>query len=151
MYKVYLAGPIAGHTFDSAQDWRSEFAAQMPPSIICYSPLRGKRYVGKPGTAINVDTYNHPLANDRSLMVRDFWDCQTADLIVAHLGDATAPSLGTCMELAFAYTMHKPVVATLLNGGPHDHPMVREAITHRASSLKEAAEIVRFILLPNID
>lgn len=146
IYKVYLAGPIAGLTFNQAQSWRDHFESLMPAEIVCYSPLRGKEgaVAGVAGTAPN----GHPLATDRAIMARDHHDCRTADLIVAHLAGAGRVSIGTCMELAWAHALHKPVVATLRDRDLHDHPMVREAITHRADNVSEAAALVRAILLP---
>ena len=153
--KVYLAGPVAGKTFNEAQGWREQFAAMLDrtvgPAITCYSPLRGKRDVAERSKRIGLGSYEHPLATDRAIMARDHYDCRTADLIVAHLADADRVSLGTCMELAFAYEMNKLVVATLKPGGLHDHPMVRAAITHRARDLDEAALMVRLILCPFVD
>lgn len=153
-FKVYLAGPIAGLTYDEAQDWRAKakFALEQPfpgGMIQAYSPLRGKADVLPAPTAYQpAAKFAHPLATDRAIMRRDHFDCVGADAILANLERAPRPSLGTAMELAWAYDHHIPVVAIYDDGGLHDHPMIREAISHRARDLPEAIRLIRSILLP---
>jgi len=148
-FKVYLAGPIAGLTFDEGQGWRTRAAADLGrDGIHCYSPLRGKKgYLAEAGVLGN-GAYPSPLATDAAVMGRDFFDCRRADCLLVHLAGARTASLGTAMELAWAFQWHKPVIATWDDGGAHDHPMVRQAVTHRAQTLEEAVALVRAVLLP---
>jgi nucleoside 2-deoxyribosyltransferase len=147
-FKVYLAGPISGLTYDEGQDWRQEFTQLMPEQIQCYSPLRAKDYLREHG--ILEQSYSmHTLSSDRGINTRDHFDCSTSDLIIANLLGATRISIGTVMEIAWAFAYRKPLVVIMEpEGNVHDHPMTREAFGFRVSSLDEAAIIVPRILLP---
>jgi nucleoside 2-deoxyribosyltransferase len=145
---VYLAGPIAGLTVADGQSWRDDVAAALAGiGITCFSPLRGKArvIVG----AVPTGPLPHPLTTDAAVMRRDYFDCMRADVVAVHLAGAKRVSVGTCMELAWAYAAHKPVVATFEDGDMHDHPMVRAAVSHRARDLDELVVLVRAILLPD--
>lgn len=144
-FKVYLAGPISGLTYDEAQDWRHAFAATMPLSIECYSPLRVKHFLREHGV-LEQSYPHHPLSTDRGIMTRDHNDVRTADALVVNLQDAPKASIGTIMEIAWAYAYGVPVIAIL--DEQHDHPMIREAVGFRVSSLDEAAGIIEALLLP---
>lgn len=149
--KVYLAGPIAGLTFDGAQEWRHVAQNELARSgIDGYSPLRNKEYLRSEGV-INNAGYQHPLSSDRGIMTRDYWDCKTSDLIFAYLLGAKDVSQGTDMEMAWAYAYRKPLVVVMEDkGNPHDHPMVRAAIDYRVTTLAEGIAIAKAILLPHI-
>lgn len=146
MFKVYLAGPIAGLTYDAAQDWRSEVTKALAPEISCYSPLRQKHFLrGEIGTK----KYKDVLATDRGIMTRDHFDCMTSDLIFVNYLGTTKVSRGTDMELAFAFAYRKPViVAVEPDSSILDHPMVREAVQFRTATLAEAIALTRAVLLP---
>lgn len=149
--KVYLAGPIAGLTYDGAQEWRHVAQKELARSgIDGYSPLRCKQYLRGTGVIVN-SNYSHPLSTDRGIMTRDYWDCKTSDVILAYLLGAENVSQGTDMEMAWAYAYRKPLVVVMEeNGNPHDHPMVRVAIDYRVTTLAEGLHIVKTIVLPNV-
>lgn len=149
--KVYLAGPIAGLTFDGAQEWRDIVQTEFARSgIDGYSPLRNKGYLRSEGIISNVG-YQQPMSSDRGIMTRDHWDCKTSDLIFAYLLGAKSVSQGTNMEMAWAYAYRKPLVVIMEeHGNVHDHPMVREAIDYRVTTLAEGIAIAKAILLPHV-
>ena len=84
----------------------------------------------------------------RGIMVRDFNDVKRCDALLVNLIGLTKPSMGTIMELAWAYAMQKPaVVAMEREGNPHDlHPMIHEAVSFRVETLDEAIDSVAVIL-----
>lgn len=147
-FKVYLAGPISGLTYNEGQNWRETFANFMPPQIKCYSPLRAKQYLrtfGKLEQSYEVSA----LSTDRGINTRDHYDCMSSDLILAYLSGADRVSVGTVMEIAWAYAYRKPLVVVMEEAGNvHDHPMTREAFGFRVTYLAEAAELIPTILLP---
>jgi nucleoside 2-deoxyribosyltransferase len=150
-FKVYLAGPISGLTYGEGQDWRSYVKAKLWKwDIEGYSPLRCKDYLS--GAGVLEQSYEEtPLSTDRGIMTRDFNDCQTADLIfVNFIGAAPGRvSIGTVMEIAWGYSMRKPVVCVMdKTGDLHDHPMIREALGFRFTNLDQAIAATRAILLP---
>jgi nucleoside 2-deoxyribosyltransferase len=149
--KIYLAGPIAGLTFDDAQDWREDVRAMLAPEIDAYSPLRQKHFLRKHGV-IEQTAYTNPMATDRGIMTRDHWDCQTSDLILCNLLDTKRVTIGSVMEIAWAYAYRKPLIVVMEpSGNLHDHPMVRDAIGYRVPTLDAAVAVARAILLPHTE
>lgn len=148
MLKVYLAGPLAGLTFDEAQGWRLQVATALAPDIEAYSPLRGKQVIRKEGV-IGTAAYPQTMTTDRAILTRDHKDCITSDLVFVNLLRTRKASIGTCMEIAWAFDRQIPlVVAAPSDGHAHDHPMVRAAINFVVGSLDEAIAVTRSILLP---
>ena len=75
-------------------------------------------------------------------MTRDFNDVKRCDAILVNLLGAKSASLGTVMELGWAYALQKPVVVAIEPiGNPHDrHPMIEETIRFRAPDLDAAID-----------
>jgi len=157
--RIYLAGPIAGLTYDDSENWRNYVISKMPKNIICYSPMRRKQFLrahGKIGLKDGLggegnDTYDEhgALASSRGIMSRDHNDCKNADLILCNLIGAKTVSIGTVMEIAWSFSYRIPLVVCMEEkNNLHDHPMVREAISFRAYSIDEGIEYTKAILLP---
>ena len=161
--KVYLAGPIGGSTYDEAQNWRIDLSdllsTKSDGAIRGYSPLRGKGALRDAGTLSTAAyPFYSPLATSKAILARDFNDCRTADLIIANLlphdgyfdGRGVPPSLGTVMEIGFAYALRVPILAIhdCIDNYVADHAMVSSAVSFWANSLDEAADMACSILLP---
>ena len=148
--KVYLAGPIAGLTYDEGQDWRAYAQAVLGGAYINgFSPLRGKAFLRDSGK-IGTEGFKHALATDKGIMKRDSNDVKTSAAILVNFTEAKTISRGTDMELAMAYILQVPVVVAC----PEDsfvlnHPMVRACIDYRVDTLDEALDIVKTIVLAN--
>ena len=151
--KIYLAGPITGLSYKESTQWRTDFQNAVYPRIECFSPLRFKSYLSSEKVILDVydqETYS-VLSTQRGVMTRDYFDCTRADMIVANLLNTAKPSLGTVMEIAWAYQARIPVVSIMeKEGNPHDHGMIREAIGFRVETIQEAIDVVNAILLPEI-
>lgn len=149
---VYLAGAIAGISGLDAADWRQE--AKMALSrydIETLSPLRGKDALCGPAR-ISTDFRDYdnkgPFFTSRGIMARDFNDVKRCDVLLVNLIGCAKPSMGTVMELGWAYAMQKPAVVVMeATGNVHDlHPMLHEAIPFRVETLDEAVHVVAVIL-----
>jgi nucleoside 2-deoxyribosyltransferase len=148
MYIAYLAGPITGLSFDGAVDWREFFINALSPEIQGMSPLRGKDYLQNSGEIAPVYP-SIPLSCSRGIMTRDFNDCKRCDILVVNFLGAKKISIGTVMELAWAYAFRIPTIVIIeKEGNPHDHPMVQEAIGYRVTSIEEAVVLTKSVLLP---
>jgi nucleoside 2-deoxyribosyltransferase len=147
--KVYLAGPISGLTYDECTRWRDEArVALLPHGIECYSPMRNKAFLREVGT-IEQSYPGYALSGDRAIMTRDHHDTTTADAVLVNLLGTARVTIGTVMEIAWAWDRKIPVVAVIEPAGNlHDHPMVREAIGFRTRSVADAVEVVRSVLTP---
>ena len=92
--KIYLAGPINGCTDDECQTWREWFKSYRSHGIDCIDPM-SRDYRGR-----EIDDY-------REIVDLDKRDIREADLLIVMY---TQPSVGTSMEVFFAWTIGKPVI-----------------------------------------
>jgi nucleoside 2-deoxyribosyltransferase len=146
--KVYLAGPISGLTHDQCVGWRNEAADKLAAfGIACFSPMRGKGYLRDAGV-LEQSYPRYALSTDRGIMSRDHNDVITADALLINLAGVQRVTVGTVMEIAWAWDRHIPTITIMEDkGNPHDHPMVREAIGWRVRTLDEAIHCVKSVLL----
>lgn len=148
MYRVYLAGPIAGLSYDEADKWRDEFTKSIKesnPKIDCVSPLRGKYYLKDCKDLAGVqDESLGILSGGPAIVSRDHYDCSTAELIVVNLFGAKKVSIGTMFEIAWAHHMQKPIVLVIEDGieNIHSHSMLFSMCNFRVNNLDDALYIV---------
>lgn len=151
-FLLYCAGPITGHDFSKANDWRDYVASKLKAKtknsfpIVVLSPLRGKDYL-KNEKELKDAYEEHPLSSQKGIAIRDFYDVKRADMVLANFLGAQKISIGTIMEIAWAYAWRIPIVVIMEENNPHNHAMIRE-IALVVSNLDEAIEIVKRILLP---
>lgn len=149
---VYLAGGIAGLAGAEATTWRGLAAyALMNRGVESLDPMRSKTALSEqPRISTDFHEYEKRGAffTSKGIMTRDFNDVKRCDALLVNLLDLKKPSLGTIMELAWAYAFQKPaVVAIEPTGNPHDnHPMIHEAMPFRVTTLDEAIDAVAVIL-----
>ena len=136
---VYVAGPIAGCTWEETVEWRDHIKAKLPECHIL-TPMRGKDFLhamsAMPLTSANVDDKVNMseteavISSQHPIVVRDHWDVSRCDVLFVNLLPSLATdkaSIGTCFELAWAWKYQKPAVVVMNDGNPNDHPFVREA------------------------
>ena len=114
--------------------------------------MRAKDYLAELGTAHPISgtgqEYSHmgPLSLPRGVMTRDHWDATRADVLLVNLKGAKAVSIGTVMEIAWAFTHKIPVIAVMEEGNIHEHMMISEAIGFRVDTLEEGLHMVHALL-----
>ena len=143
MLKVYLAGPIAGKSWEEATGWRNWFGSKFD-NIEFLSPLRGKEYLEKE-TSIQGSYEGKVLSSARGLTTRDRWDCVRADVVIVNFLGAEKVSIGTVMEIAWADLGRKPIILIMSEDSIHNHPMIRESVGYVVSSLDEAAYVLEHL------
>lgn len=163
MLQIYLAGPITGCTYQGCTSWREAFKEMLakamagpdwrPEEVRCLSPMRAKDYLDQVGI-INKDYPSvefGPLSCSRGIMTRDFFDCCRANILVTNLLGASVVSIGTVMEIAWAYQNNTPNIVIMEpdNKNLHEHPMIWEAIGFRVESLQQAADTAVAVLWPH--
>ena len=149
--RVYLAGPIGHLTYGEATEWRTLATKGLASyGIAAYSPLRAKEFLDtQEAIPSRANVSPHPLGTSKGIMTRDFNDCVRADALLVNFLGVTRPSLGTAMELAWAYDRHIPVVVVAEPGNPNiDHPMMHEAAKFVVPTLRDGVELIRTILRP---
>jgi hypothetical protein len=139
-------------TYGNANDWREWVASQLNPwGIRTASPLRGKAYLEDRGLLqADCDVYKQYscLSSNRGIITRDRFDTKRCDLLLVNFLGATEKSLGTAMELAWAFDKGTPIVCAMeASGNVHQHGMIMEAIGFQTSTLEEAVHVARSILL----
>ena len=147
---VYLAGPITGASYGDNTDWRVQISDMLPDCIEPISPMRGKTYL-RDESAIADEYTDSVLSCSRGIMSRDYNDVKRADALIVNFLDAGRASLGSVMEIAWAYAMQKPVILVIeKTGNLHDHAMIREATGFRVDNLEDAAHIATRLLMTGV-
>lgn len=158
---IYLAGPIAGCTWDEAVDWRWWASRQFPECDV-RSPMRGKEFLKElkgtiPSTGdklqsdmLAVDAVDAAIASQHAIVVRDHWDVHNADVILVNLLPSLElgrASIGTAFELAWCWKYQKPAVVVMQDeGNPNDHLFVREAAYIVVPTLDASIAVIRQLL-----
>jgi nucleoside 2-deoxyribosyltransferase len=146
--RVYLAGPITGCGYGECRDWRKGLIAQFRQyaTVELLDPMRGKEYLATEPTI--ADCYDeHVLSSSRGIMTRDHWDTTRCDILLVNLLRAPKVSIGTVMELAWAWDNGIPTIVVMeKDGNLHDHSMIREATGFRVETLEEAAIVLKAML-----
>lgn len=141
---VYISGPIAGCTWDEATSWRNQIVDLLPECDV-RNPMRGKEFLKwqkqMPHTADDT-----PISSQRAIVMRDHWDVKNSNVLIVNLGDAKQVSIGTCFELAWAWSYRIPAILIMEDGNPNDHPFIREASYVQVNSLSEAIKTTRQLL-----
>ena len=148
---VYLAGPIANTAAGQSVEWRVEAHKWLfNRGIETLSPMRAKEALARGPIGDDFHAYENQgvFFTSRAIMTRDFNDVKRCDALLVNLLGAEKASLGTVMELGWAYALQKPVVVAIEPiGNPHDrHPMIEETIRFRAPTLEDAIDAVATVL-----
>lgn len=146
---VYLAGPITGLTYAGCTDWRQMAKVELAfYGIDGFSPMRHKEDLH--AESMVADCYeNILLSSQRGLTERDRYDCTRCDMVIANMLGAQRVSIGTVIEMGWADANRIPIVLVMEEkGNLHDHAMVRELCPFRVTTVSEAVQTVRKVLLP---
>lgn len=120
---VYLCGPIAGCTDEECKDWR-EAAKQR--GFNCIDPMR-RDYRGK-----ELQYYKEIVEDDKI-------DILMADAILVNY---VKPSVGTSMEIIYAWMHHKPIIMVAAKGAVIS-PWLKYHSTTIVESFAEAFELLK--------
>jgi nucleoside 2-deoxyribosyltransferase len=143
---VYLAGPISGLSLDECTNWRNRVTEELNSDMVhCLTPLRGKAILADQ-PYIHSHEYNDPFLTTRSITRRDMFDTLRSSCIFMNLLDTSKVSIGTMMELAWAYQNQIPTVVLMEKDNIHHHAMVDEACTYIVDSLEEGIRITKTLL-----
>jgi nucleoside 2-deoxyribosyltransferase len=131
---IYLAGRINGFTLQDANSWRSEVESKLNGIAKCRNPLRGKQEKLR---------YEY---TDGEIVVRDKTDIRNSDIILAYLPErGIGPTVGTTMEIMFAYTLGKPIL--FIGDWAKDDIWMRYHVTKIFSTLDDAIEDIKAMWL----
>jgi nucleoside 2-deoxyribosyltransferase len=139
--KVYLAGPIAGKSYEEAMDWRlAAYHYFSGYGITSYSPMRAKD--GLKGTKVlsGVDYPEEGPLSSRAMYRRDLHDVRTADVVLVNLTGADRVSIGTMIEIGYAVAQGKYIVVVMESDNIHQHLFITESASLICKTLDAALD-----------
>ncbi len=136
---VYLSGPMGGCSFKEMSAWRDYVSDSLNSGTLkCVSPVRsfGEGIV--------------PVETPKWVNRRDYFDCVSAQCVLVNFKGMKTLSIGTIMEIAWAYQKQIHIVCVCDPDGPQTHPMLKDSITHEVSTLDEGILAVKELLSEGI-
>lgn len=147
--KIYLAGPIAGLTYNGATDWREDFYNFFKEyNIDAYSPMRGKIFLAEFPEMEDAFESNI-LSTQKTITVRDRVDATTCDLMIANFQGAQKVSIGTCIEIGWADANNIPIITIIDDDQLHQHAIIDE-VCITVKSVEEAKILTCQFLRPHL-
>ena len=144
--RVYLVGVISEDPI--THQWRREVAKKLGESFVIDDPTLSKFDKETLKEAAGDAEKIHDLVDKYQaeiLLPKSFQSVQQADIILINLSIEAKdrPMIGSIMELAWAFSMHKTVIAIRGTNYYSRHPMVRGAVHAWAENLDEAIGILK--------
>ena len=154
MTKVYMAGPVSGLHLNELLTHRSKVAKLLRDvGLTGVDPLRGLTYgdivgpIPAAGCSSSEASAKAALTSPKGILYSSFFDVQHCDAVLVDYTINPGYSLGTAMEIAWAFQGNKPIVMVADSGVKFaDHAMITEACQYRVNTLEEAAALLRVIL-----
>ena len=148
MGKVYLAGAIAGLTYEKARyGWRKEAAEKLSQFYIeTISPMRGKDHLSSEDVLSKNEYAKNPVTTKKGIVTRDRFDCLRSDMLLVNLLGAKSVSIGTMVELGWADANGIPMVVVMEPGNVHEHLFIRELAGWVVEDLDTAIDIIIGVL-----
>ena len=139
--RVYMVGGIQGMTYDECVKWRVNVGKVLEAyGIEALSPMRGKAYLQRE-VSIKDSYEQHKMSTKAAIFARDKWDCLRADFILCNLLKASAVSIGSMFELAWAQDHGKYIIVVMEDeGNPHIHGFVQESASLILPTLEEGVK-----------
>jgi len=131
---IYLAGPMESTTLSALDEWRQLAIRKLRD----WKP--GMRIINPVDLSVFGDP-DHPLYADKAVLQRDLQHVQQSTLVLANLQTANKVSIGTVMEIAWAYQAQIPVIA-IADPKYHDHCMIRGASIAIVEDLASALDLI---------
>jgi len=124
---IFLSGPMRGMPRDEALAWREEAIKLLSAKFDVIHAYRGRE---------KHETFSDP----RLAIIRDKSDILKSDLILVNCSNENMSMIGTSMEILFAFSHDKPVIAF---GGAHPNDYWLNYHIHtRETSLDAACDLI---------
>lgn len=143
---VYQAGPITGCSYKGCTDWRRRLRDEFP-EFVWLSPMRAKPHLEKCDLITKKydgeNELKRLLSGSRGINARDSWDVQTCDILFANLEAAEIVSVGTVIEIGWAWILNKPTIVIHGDNALHDHPMLNECTDFRCPDMEHGIAVLK--------
>ena len=141
---VYQAGPITGCSYQGCTDWRRRLREELP-EFTWLSPMRAKPHLEQCELITKEyegdNQLKRLLSGPRGINARDSWDVRTCDILYANLEAAEIVSIGTVMEIAWAWLLCKPTIVIV--NELHDHPMLNSCTDFRCPDMEHGIAVLK--------
>lgn len=145
--RIYLAGQIAGLSYEGTVSWRSEAAYELGLDFLCFSPMRAKEFLQETGVEVKKGMFTDPikdaLTSPKGIVARDHNDVMICDAVLMNLLEPTKVSIGTMIEIGWAHAYRKPIILVMDRGNIHDHTMVTEIASFIVPDLESGIRIIQ--------
>lgn len=143
--RVYLSGPITGHSSAEIADWRGWIKLHCPqfewvdPAIATYDSSVAYQRKESPSEAVKRLLHGRLVVDRNKLLIR------SCDLVFANLlGVQTKVSIGSVGELFWASAFGKPIIVVReAKGNVHDHAMINAIASKVCFSLEDGLSYLR--------
>lgn len=137
-FTIYCAHPISGLSYDNVVDYYTNTANNLiSMGYKVLYPMCGKSYL-RNEIAFKASGYGNPLSTNRAIIGRDHFMVKKADIVYINFVGCSNVSIGSCMELAWAFDSDKHVIIVMEENNIHRHAFVLEAADAIFTSEKEA-------------
>lgn len=147
MRNVYLAGPITNNTREEANEWRAATRERLwSHGIAGISPLRCEPLIGERYT---LGTPDPRFGTARAIASKNFFDVAACDVTLAYMPlelEKETLSLGTLLEIGWAFGLRKPVILATDDERLIRHPVVNSSVAWLVPTLSDAVDVVIGIL-----
>lgn len=145
MKRVYLAGPITEDP--KTHQWRREARKELSEKFVIDDPCSSKfdretlKEAGGDATKIHELVDQH---QSEILLPKSYQSVAACDIVLVNFAiePTDRPIIGTIMEIAWAWALHKTIIAIDGRGYYTRHPMIKGTVNAWAENLEEALEIV---------
>lgn len=130
MKTVYLCGPINGCTDSECKDWRgkaTQYCQNLGLNVL--DPMR-RDFRGREAGA------------EKEIVEGDKEDVRNSEIILVYY---FKPSIGTAMEILYAYDYHKTIIVINESGEQRLSPWLTYHATHIYSTLNDALSQVAYV------
>ena len=145
--KVYLAGPIQDCNRREANDWRDDVTFSLRQhNIIGISPLRCEPLIGETYNGGNADPR---FGTARAIASKNFFDVANCDMVLAYMPrnlEKSTLSIGTILEIGWAFGLRKPVVLVTDDERLVKHPVMNSNVAWLLPTLEDGVDVVLGIL-----
>ena len=145
---VYLIGPITGCSYEECVNWREavKTALEQGGRYHCLNPMRAEKHLFGSKKISQADD-EKPGATGHDIVRRGHYDACRSEVAFVNLLGATRVSIGSVMEIAWAFDRGAHVVVCMEpTGNPHEDVFVRETASIRFPTLDQGVHYVKEVL-----
>jgi len=138
---IYLVRPISGCSIQEViQSYEETAEILNSAGNQTLHAMMGKHHFNETTGIFDVEGYTHPVSTDRAIIGRDKWMTKKADIVFANFLGAERVSIGSVMELAWAYDHGKHVVLAMEEDNVHRHAFVMQCADIIYSDYQESLD-----------